>query len=46
VLAGYDRDAVRKRYGESLADELTQKRAFLSGFHPGSPDPIRNHVPE
>lgn len=45
VLAGYDRDTVRRRYGESLFDELTQKRAFLSGFYPGSPDAIRNHVP-
>ena len=46
VLAGYDREAVRKRYGESLFDELTGRRAFLSGFYPGSPDTIRNGVPE
>jgi hypothetical protein len=46
VLAGYDRDAVRERYGESLFDELTGGRVFLSGFVPGGADPIRNQVPE
>jgi lipid A ethanolaminephosphotransferase len=46
LLAGYDRDAVCARYGKSLFDELTQRRVFLSGFHPGAPDPIRNDVPE
>jgi arylsulfatase A-like enzyme len=46
VLAGYDRDAVRQRYGESLFDELTGGRIFLSGFYPGGSDAIRNHVPE
>jgi lipid A ethanolaminephosphotransferase len=46
VLAGYDRDAVHRRYGESLFDELTGRRIFLSGFYPGAPDPIRNVVPE
>jgi glucan phosphoethanolaminetransferase (alkaline phosphatase superfamily) len=45
VLAGYDRDVVRERYGASLFDELTGRRAFLSGFYPGSPDAIRNQVP-
>ena len=46
VLAGYDPDAVHGRYGESLFDELTARRIFLSGFYPGAADPIRNHVPE
>ncbi len=46
VLAGYDRDAAHRRYGESLFDELTGRRVFLSGFYPGAPDPIRNEVPE
>jgi hypothetical protein len=46
VLAGYDRDAVRKRYGAGLFDEIEGERVFLSGFFPGTSDVVRSEVPE